>query len=328
MQVIPGNGHTFSDQNYTVIWMPFALRQAGEQTSVGLQMRVFKYLHSSINAKVEIIPTTSQTLYQVDYQKKIPLLQAQFKILQSLDYYGSQLSSVGLTKGFELGKTSLSLTGAVNNRRTVGQSTTNHQTVSSGISIIGPKIANTCTPSFATTLEASPGNNRAIAPYQRFTGNPSLICEPSRYLQTNFSLFVGRVYPSDYERDSILFRINDPSEAGLRIDQASLRKSSEINAATFELLTPSPISWFADSVVLMKKLKLKIFYDIGYIDRPSHETKAAAAGTGFILPLGGDVIGAGTLVLSNFSVLGIFYTEALGEVSHKPRFLFNISGNL
>ena len=91
-------------------------------------------------------------------------------------------------------------------------------------------------------------------------------------------------------------------------------------------LTPFPIIFIPDSIFLVRKMKFKLFYDIGYTEPWDPLKRMRAAGTSLILPLGGDVIGAGTLILSQFSVTSVFYTEYHGIVSRTPRIFFDISG--
>ena len=327
VEIIPGAGHTFSDQSYTVLWAPLALRNPGELSSFGVQIAVFKYLQSSINAKFEVIPTDSAGAYQVDYKKNIAKIHSKFRASTSLDYYGNQLSNAGLDKTVNIKKHSLTFTGMLNNKRIVGQPKTEHQSLLVGVKLDGFRIW-TWTPTLFSSVEGSPGNHSDIPVYQRLIANPTLAFEPSSSFQLNLSVFVGRLFAKNLQSISPLFRVNDPAEAGLRIDESQLQRTAYIDAMSVEALTPLPIPWLGDSVVLLKKLRFKLFYDLGFTGRWDKESRLSAAGAGFLLPLGGDVMGAGTLVLSNFSVLGVFYTEALGAVSYQPRVLFNLSGNI
>ncbi|MBI2603824.1 MAG: hypothetical protein HYW48_12295 [Deltaproteobacteria bacterium] len=328
MEVIPGPGRTFSDEKYTTVWMPFALRSPGEQTSVGLRAGTFRYVHSWLHMKLEGKPEEGTSAYHLEFQKKLPLLQSQLKIDHSLNYFGDQITSTGLQRELEWRDQSFQLLAKLSQRRIVGQENTAYQSVTVGFNIPNVDLIGNCSHSLLTSSESSLRLTEAAAPYQRILINPSLTCKPVPELQTNLRLFAGRLFAPDGVPAYTLFRVNDLNEAGLRIDSAHLAPERNVNAASLELLTPFPIVFIPDSIFLVRKMKFKLFYDIGYAEPWDPLTRMRAAGTSLILPLGGDVIGAGTLILSQFSVTSVFYTEYYGDVSRTPRILFDISGTL
>lgn len=328
MEIIPGPGRTFSDEKYTTVWMPFALRSPGEQTSVGVRAGTFRYLHSWLHLKVEGKPEEGSSAYQLEFQKKIPLLRSKLKIDHALNYFGDQITSTGLEKEFEWSENKVQVLAQVSQRRIVGRENTGVESVTVGLNIPSIDLLGNCTHSLSTSSESSLRFAQSSVPYSRLIFNPSLTCKPVPELQTSVRLFGGRLYTQNEVPSYTLFRVNDLSEAGLRIDNANLAPERTINAASFEILTPFPIIFIPDSVFLVRKMKFKLFYDIGYTESWDPTKRMRAAGTSLILPLGGDVIGAGTLVLSQFSVTSVFYTDYYGEVSRSPRILFDISGTL
>ncbi len=325
--VIPGSGHTFSDQNYTILWAPIAMRNPGEQTSLGIKLHVLKYLQSSFDMTAETMPSNHTGAYQFNLQRNLLDLEAKLKGSTSLDYYGKQLSSIGLIKTVNASSQSLTLSGHINNRRTVGQPKTAHQSLLLGSTLDGWTWSH-WSPTLALSIESSPGNNQDIHVYHRTIINPQLSFHPNSLLNLNLKTFIGRVYSRKLHSTSPLFRVNDSSEAGLRIDDRNLSLTKRIDAATLEGITPLPIPHVASSIFLLSKLRLKLFYDIGFVGNWAPATRLSASGASLVLPLGGDVMGAGTLVLSNFSLTGVFFTEIFGERSYKPRWLFNLSGNI
>ena len=125
--------------------------------------------------------------------------------------------------------------------------------------------------------------------------------------------------------ESAFFKPNELTEARLRIDQ-NLERTSNIYSITNDLSFPLFFPLPFDFLVLSRQLRWRIFFDMGKDLKQKKEY--ISSGTGFQLPLGGDLSGAGSLAFTKLSLLTVLYSRIGDKTVRKPTILFDFTGQL
>src|SRR5690606_34397800 len=90
----PGSAASLSDEDYTVIWLPYAFRRPSEPTSIGLQAALFRYIQGGLYLRAETAPT--EKLGAFEARQRYHLLQygAGGEFIFSQNYDNERLADV------------------------------------------------------------------------------------------------------------------------------------------------------------------------------------------------------------------------------------------
>lgn len=328
MQFFPGTADTFSDSSYTAVWLPYIFRRPGESTSLALQSAIFRYLHNQLFIHGETQPGHDLTGYNLRVKSETPIRSVTSNLSIYKDYQNSRTAEVKLTHQQPLIDPVSAGIGVYGRRREiVGLAHTKHYTLGANFKTSLIPIGG-CGTVFSADSEHAPQTEDKLFAYDRQKGGLSLTCSIPGAIRFNSNAFVAKFSHSGTPPSSAFFRPNDGDEAGLRIDVAGLPSSDRIQGITNDLLLPFALPLPRDSFVISDRLRLALFYDYARAGREALTEEYRAGGFGFLFPLGGDIVGVGSLSLLKLSLYCALYTKAGEQVSHSPKVMFNFSGEL
>ena len=330
LKFFPGNARTLDDDNYTLVWAPYAFRHPGEPTSVGVQGVLFKYLQGSTRMRVETYPKNGRGagfIHQIsDFpDKKLNfqlLLQqyytqdqvAQFSVLRSPLFFSSPLLNLGAKIRYR------NNIDAPESSHVTGAAYSSLKTISSWKRLASARIA--------FESEYAPKSQIKKFGYVRdsVTADATFTLSRRSLIDASLRLFHGKLAAVDNAPSSAKFRLTSLEESRLRIDDSNLPLADEISSGNAELSFPLfiPLPW--NSLVLSRNIRWRTFYDHGY--SPDLTSTFKAGGLGLDIPFGGDIMGAGSLTFTRLSILAVLYTSVNQQVSRKPSFLFDVTGEL
>jgi hypothetical protein len=115
-------------------------------------------------------------------------------------------------------------------------------------------------------------------------------------------------------------------EARLRLDNRGVARHKRLVTTNTDLFLPLVAPVPADTLILARKMRWRLFYDYG--SAPLERIEYRSAGAGFQLPFGGDLSAAGSLTLTQVTALAVLYSSVDGEISRKPSIIFDVTGEL
>ncbi len=323
----PGSATTLSDSGYTVIWLPYFFRRPAEPVSIAIQAGVFRYIQSGLFLGIEAAPWDDLYAFQILRRYNIAKHALDLEANISQDYERSRNISFSVLRDpLFLFNPRLSLMLRLSHRETVGVDNSEHQTATVGFKVA--PITDTCYGHLYTQLEHAPEGLAANFSYNRHTGNVRLACDIFSTSRIESKVFAGEVRTEDQVPEEVLFRVNDVDEAGMRLDVTGIERSKKVITSVNDLLLPLYFPIPGNTLILSRKIKFDLFYDQGQSFDEDRNRVYRDYGFGVLIPFGGDLVGAGALALTKLSLFTVLYTEADGEKSKVPRFLFDISGEL
>lgn len=320
----PVGSNTISDDSYTSIWIPYIFRRPGESSSIAIQAAIFRYLQSGVFGKIEYSPDSKKLALLMSYEYRLPEynLGSELAILQTY----SQFRTTKFSLFNQPGNKFLNANAALRYRQIVGNKESFHPTLGLGVELNIPSPLKACTINSKNEVEHAPLLKKDGIKYFRLTSLWTIPCRlTTKSLYTLRSFHGILADQQGYLPYFSLFRPNQLDELGIRIDEENLpllRKAVGLNQ---DILLPFWLPFVEKAMILSNKLKFRIFHDIGGRSFDYQDTYEAA-GLGFLLPFGGDIVGFGSLTISKFSILGILYSRKQEEVSRKPRIVFDLSG--
>lgn len=327
LDFFPFGTNTLSDSRYTSVWIPYMFRRPGEHTSVALQLAFLRYLQSGFYIRAETSPSDRKTGIHIKYQHFSDLLESKVTTSLTQDYQNTRtieaLTEFPSRAIFTGLNASPLLSGRF--RQYPGQSHLNHPSLMGGLKVSFPDLG-PCKFYMEAGAELAKGLSGRSQSYRRYLGSYRNICTIGRSVAYDLRLFKGYLdQRSDIVPESVYFKWNHLKEAGMRIDLPLPKENSKVNSVNQEITLPFMAPKMLDILHLSQKLTFKIFHDMGFYQAQG-TPDLEASGLGVQMPIGGDIMGMGSLTLSRFSILTILYTRNQKETSRKPKLLFDISG--
>ncbi len=327
IKFFPGNLSTLSDSDYSLIWLPFVFRRPGEPFSLSVEGALFRFIDNIIKAKVDYAPDQSLLGYDLQHTRKNEelLLNTSFQITRSYDQlqtYRILLQRQPLSATWS----HTSISAAAARIEILGRKNYGHQLFELGSSSQVSLRNNFCKVMFAPKLSAAP--KTAAISYEKFEVNSNALCQLYPGYDFSLSNYLGKINTTNDELPAEL-QINAERLDGpkIRLDAGEDQISKHLVSYNFDLLLPLRLGLPENTFVLTRRLRSKLFYDIGHSFRPE-EKKFRAYGLGIVLPFGGQLSGMSALSISRLSLVSVLYREYGDIKSHKPSFLFDFSGNL
>ena len=328
IKFFPGSATTLYDSHFTAIWLPYAFKRPGEPFSLGVQSAILQHIQSSMFLDIAMAPQNQNLAYLVNQQNYLKGDGISFGFSLSKNYQGLQISEVKIERRLDSRLFLPVRMGlALRNKRVMGQPNTNHQSIAFPILTKYGRQTTRCSSQLNGEFEYAPDDITGGFEYRRALGAAAGNCFLFSSIQLGARLFRGLIQGRGNIPEQALFRPNDLKEGKLHIDSSELPYVSNITTSNLNLYLP--LSWAlpTNSTFIVKQgLRLRTFYDFGY-SRDADLTMSSH-GTGLVLPLGGDVIGAGTLTITKLAALVILRSDVNGKTSRKPTFLFDLSGEL
>ena len=326
VKFFPGNARTLEDDAYTVFWLPYPFRRPGEAVSVGITASIFRYLQSSLNIRLEVSPSDKKAGFLIKKDYRIPdrALSGSFSAAQSYEGFRVMEAAIDRNPVWKL-PTPLTLGLRARHRQIVGQPDSPHVTAAIASEISTGNLWNPCRAGLSGEDEEAP---RYLSSGFRYSRR-SAVLESQCHSKTGVDAFVRFFYGQLVHEDApelVFFQPEDLREARIRLDIKDLSRVERIASTSNDLLLPLVIPFPGNTMVLSRGVKLRFFFDAGRAI--NEDTNYRAAGTGLLLPFGGDLAGVGSFALTRMSFLAVLYSAAGEEESRKPRLLFDISGDL
>ncbi len=325
IKFFPGSANTFSDKDYTLVWVPYIFRRPGEPASVGLQSVLLSYIQSSVYLNAEAAPWERLFAFLAVHKTKLPQQDAWIAMTVKQKYDNSRLIEFAIDKSpLLLRNPKLGLGLRVRNRQTLGQPKETHYSIGLGSSLSSYKSSLPLTYDLNFEAEKVPKGFARDFEYFRKYSIQDFCFSVYKGVDLNIRGFWGHVIFDGNIPNTVLFNPEDVKEARLRIDIPDLPRSTSIATLNSDLLVPIFIPLPGDTLILSRQLRWKFFYDYGQSFVP--DINYRAGGVGIIFPFGGDFVGMGSLALTRFSLLTVLYSNAGGEISRNPRLLFDMAG--
>ena len=324
ISLFPVGSNTISDDSYTSVWVPYLFRRPGEATSIAVQVALFRYLQSGIFGKIEYSPGSKKLAFLMSYEHsfKNAGLASEFAILQTY----SQVRTSKISLYSQPRHEHINAKAAVKYRQIVGIKESFHPTLSLGVDLNIPSPLAACKIKALNEVEHAPAIRADGIHYHRMTSLWTIPCSLSKKSSYTMRSFHGILAKQrGYLPYFSLFRVNQLDELGVRIDEDDLPLLDRVIGLNQDILLPFWLPFVEKAMILSNRLKFRIFHDIGGRSLKYHDSYEAA-GLGFVLPFGGDIVGFGALTISKLSILGVLHSRKGTSISRKPRILFDLSG--
>lgn len=323
----PGGAKTLEDDAYTLFWLPYPFRRPGEAVSLGVTASLFRYLHSSLNLRLEGSPSDKRGGYLIRREYRVPSSALAGSLSSTQNYEGHRVFEASVDRNpvwrfpipFSLGV-------RARHRQIVGRPDSPHVTASIAADSGTGNWLNPCKILLAVEDEYAPKDLASSGfSYNRSTGVLAGECQFSGGAAVTSRAFSGQLIGED-PPDLAFFLPQDLKEARIRMDLKGLPRFDKISSNSNDLYLPLVIPFPGDSLILSRQIKFRSFYDFGR--SANTQTDFRAAGIGLDVPFGGDLAAVGSFSLTRLSLLSVLYSQAGEEVSRAPRILFDLSGEL
>jgi hypothetical protein len=323
----PGSADTLRDDAYTVIWLPYVFRRPGEQFSIGLQAAGFRYIQGGTVLRAEATPSSKLGAFELRHVHQWPRHALQGGIGVDQNYDNDRTTEASLTRApLYLGNPRIDVTARVRRKQRVGEPETAHGALGGAVNLRPAGRTRHCGGFLALDHDDAPESFANDFSYRRRFGVLAGDCNLTPRTNLAVRVFAGR---SDIDGDApetAYFKPTELKEARLRLDVPGLPRPQRILTSNVDVSLPFYLPLPADSLVLARQMRWRLFSDRGRSELPDADYQSA--GMGFLVPLGGDVAGAGTLAVTRLSVLAILYSRIDDEVSRKPGVVFDLTGEL
>ena len=323
---LPGSANKLHDNAYTVVWFPYPFRHAGEPFSLGLNGAIFKYLNSGSFFRLAWAPSTNDLAGSLRQKHFFDPYALSIETSLSQNYDKDRLGELSVSREpvFKAGPTfGLKVAARAKERPSLANS--RHITALYSLSLKDPRLRTNFFWLTKYENEFTPQGSAKNFTYKKQSGSLKLRYQRGKYSgETRF--FRGFLQGSGDVPDNALYKLTDASNARMRIDVANLGRVEDVTTLTSDFLTPVWLPLSKESYILEDRMRLRILYDVGYSDTTKDVYRSA--GAGFFVPFGGDLGGSGSLSLIKLSILGIFYTQTGDDVSLRPSYLLDLSGEL
>ena len=325
IRFFPGSTKSLADDAYTIVWLPYLLRRPGEKASIGIYSGIYRYIENTSTIRIEGEPETNRTGGIISTSTRIPntSMQIDLNLNQSFNGYRITEASSGTTRHFFWGSAA-HLKGSLRERRIAGLPKTVHGTgaIGAGLDLMSN---HNMTATLAGEYEKS-AIKTDLYDYLRQKASIDLLARYKTKAVLSSRLFWGKIRSTKTVPNNVLFDPENLQEAHLRLDSEKTPLLRSIEAVSNNLLIPFQAAMPSDLLILNKQLQWLLFYDFGRSNSP--QTTLQAAGTGVILPLGGDLTGAGTLAFTRLSFQGVLFSKIGSVKNTSPRLLFDFTGEL
>lgn len=327
LSLFPGNATTLRDDAYTLVWLPYPFRRPGEPLSLGLQAALFRYVQSGLVAHAETSFAKRLYAYDMSYSYSLPRHALTLSASVSENYDRDQTAEIGLLRSpiFSASQ-NLSFDLRLRRRERSGTATSEHGTFAVGLGLRPVGVSRYCTYSLLTSWEKAPRSLAHGFTYNRKIGQAAGSCNLSPRVTLAARVFRGAVDAEGEVPDVALFKPQELKEARLRLDRTGVTKSKQILSGNTDFYFPFYFPLPSDTLVLSRQMRWQLFYDVGRDLEQALDL--SAAGFGFLIPLGGDVSGAGSLAFTRLTALAILYSRVGSETSRKPSVIFDLTGDL
>ena len=325
---LPGDVSTVRDDAYTVVWAPFPSKLPGEDLSLNLGLQVFRYVTAGVSGVVQYIPSEKQLGYNLLYLKDLPDMGA-YVIANLLENYGKnfkgeRIFGLNLIKSpLFFSEPELALGVKIQSRQSLGIKDSQH--FINGYSLRLDRLEFWhCSANMNVETEFTL-NVQDLFSYQKDWAIARVGCSDRR-LSAGLRLFQGSLRSRGLIADNVRFFPQDLGLARIRLDHPSLPSTNKIRSLNFDLQWPANLPLPSAFFALPRQSKWRIFADVGEVFHPSDRYEAA--GLGYSLPIGGDIVGRRSLTVFRFTVLTVLHRVYDGQTDQRPGFLFDFTGKL
>lgn len=315
----PGSGKRLYDDAYIVAWVPTFSREPSQPFKYGVRGAFFQYLWKRFFYGIAVTAESELDSYFLEYSESNLLPFTDFTLSMNKESEGAKFIEASI-----IGRGIWGILEHLN----IGLSIRNYQdsdfNILSGIASSSFSYTNSF---YGVDLSYSSEVAKNYFEKEQYSLELEFFLPSSLSFQTRF--FSGSLTPDKYDfnqdfLEGFGFFAYTLTEAKIRIDQQDLPPTTEFSSISNNLKIP--VSLFSSGLGLIgNRLLPRLFYDLGSDDKGEFYR---AAGLGIELPFGGDVMGGGTLVVSNLTILAGLYQQTPNKISKAPYYLFSFEGTL
>ncbi len=325
LDFFPGDATTFRDDAWTIFWLPYAFRRPGESVSWAIQASLFRHLRDSTMISLEHSPSARRVAWSLRHQRPLPTFALLSQFLLSKDYSDRKLGEIALDRSPAISSLSWISAGLRLRHRQFDDGDLGHQTYSFVMAVRPSPVPRPCGFKISGETERAPRSFSEKFSYARNHGILETACSFPHSFDIGLRAFRGKLI-SDENPQGAEFRINDLREARVRVDERELVTARDLASINLDIFTPLPLPVPSDSIVLARQLRTRLFHDMSY--SWDQDVTWRASGVGVLMPIGGEVMGAGSLALSRLSILAILHSRVGDKTEGKPSVIFDLAGEL
>ncbi len=325
---LPGNFKHLSDQNYSVIWLPYAFRRPGEPFSLSVEAATFKFIDHVFASKVDFAPSEDVIAWEFMINRKYPHLNFNTITSASRDFYGLTRYTVGVESPLiNADAYDLSLDTKINHLVILGKTSLSHETFELGLRLTPALGEQMCKIPVVFGSEQSFSMLPQDFRYQKARLSAMLACSFSPYLDTALRGFWGKINFAGELPTNIAFNVENLEEARVRLDAPRDYLANDITSLGFDLFFPFNFALPMNTPILTRMLKWRAYYDQGLSTSPINR-RFSAAGGGLLLPIGGQLSGVNPISITQLSLLAVLYKKINEEESRQISVIFDFAADL
>lgn len=330
----PGNARTLTDDAWTTLWTPYAMRPSGSPWEVGLAGIALRHVESTLRFAVGYAPEDNTPRYYFNYGNSSPRLGYWYNFsLYRTPLRNTEISS-SISREFLL-----SDLGQVNLSAQTGYSYASIASIDSGnfpISLSFNGTLNGGAVGLNGDGQISYGTTFGPDPYDftRIQGSASGWLSLGWWSSFSARLFTGNVTPTGNTPSYVFINPQDSGQGRIRLDARNQDAllSKELRALNIEWSLPFPfIGPTTDAFAIAgDQARSYAFADWGQARLLTSQRweHLHAHGVGFRLPLGGSLGNGHTLVLAEFAVEAILRAKWPGTTRKQPSYLFHMQASM
>lgn len=328
VRFFPGSARTLYDHDYTVFWAPIAFRRPSEGFGLGLTGALFRYTRGVLVGRLETLWGQNTFAYSLRTEQLVSKYALRSTFEANRDHRNHQVFAASLARDPLLDTNPRpSVSGLLRHRNSVGDFSSRHATWTMAGQLATQGAPDPCGAKLLADYEHAPGAwNAEGFSYGRFTSSLNPVCYLGRGVDLGLRGFYGALLSPKQPPALALFLPTAGQEAQMRIELGKPVGSWSFAAINLDLKLPLPIPLPSDLMVITRRMKLLVFGDIGESRVPTSTYRDA--GTGLVIPFGGDVVGGGPLSLLHLNVLVILYSRQDDVISRAPSVVFELAGAL
>jgi len=337
LSFFPGSAKNISDEELTLLWLPYPQRRPGEPWSLAIQGALFKYINSGLFFTLEYAPKPSlfsqsnhdnsdQFSGTVRYRYGFPTYALHGDLQTTQTYDNDRISQLTLVRApLFSGNPRIALNSAVRYKERLHAENSEHATYLFGAGIRPISSRGFCNYNASSEYEQTFKAQNADFDYTRSTTRAIADCGAGNW-GLGLSGFYGTLAYEGEPPETAFFKPTKLSEASLNIIQANTVWPKEILSMTTGITFPLQIPLPDDTLVLSNRIKGNAFYQAAKSIEPNLIYRTA--GIGLQLPIGGDLSGKGSLSFTTIQAYVVLYSKVGSDKSTKPSPFISINGDL
>jgi hypothetical protein len=319
----PGSAKRLYDDKYLIAWLPTMSKEPSKPFTLGVNGAILKYLWSRTLFDFSITDNLDLNSYSLNFMSSDIFQYTDISFGLGKDEYGISSMNLNLSGRGTWGLFEPLTTSLIAQAYIEEDTILNSHTLDLNLEKVAGSLA----------LNLGYSNEQAIGFFKKTKKVVSVqLSLPSRF-SFGLRLFSGDLNIDSDENEEISkealterygFYPYNLEESRIRVNDESITSTAAINALSSDIKVP--LGLFTGGMGLIgNRLLGRIFHDQAVT---ANNLNYEASGIGIELPFGGDVVGGGTVVIANLTVLVGLRQKIADITSEEPYMVFSFTGRL